>query len=707
MQFTEIQIKLRAINEATSGVNAALRDFDRLQAGAQRVAGGFNKALSLTGLGPAFAVTTIADAVSSSLDAYAEQEQALARLSDALRVNGEAVELNRYQNFADEIQRASNVADETINHMQALGVTIAGLTGEVNEKAITAAIGLSKAYKIDVEQAMMLVSKAAIGNTTALGKLGFAFDANATAAEKYQAVIEKGNEQYNAATSRAKTFSEQLDGVKTSAGELAESIGKIASSISRVDGGPLALLKETIDSMNEGTQRAIKAWENIKNTRAGTAVTTTVDTVAVKIADRQTEKAETMKNALPADWFLDDYGLEKKRQQDEAKRRADASTPWSERIERIRGNSPEIDQKLKQKFVAELEIQTSIKSLKLDLSNQSIDLQAALQQDAPADNAARASSIREETERATRPAQTATMNQAARPASTRPGSSPPNSARTDFDSFKSKHTPTEDLREEYAAVIRNIVEREETIIKLQDLKGMTAEQAEKERSLNATALQKIAPLGEEIETRDRLARQAMIAESDKQYARQQETAKRTSNELEEAGISLMSDRLALAKQLAESGDTEAAKRAGVLQQQLGEAQANRDYVRETDRLMKLLDVASNAAQVAVIQEMLDQVEAKQKDMLALIRTSTTNHEVEHAGDVIRATRRETPIPFAALQTDRFLTGVRQAPEDQFLSQSRALREATAAIRTQSTSINELVATLKESRLVVSVAGTKQ
>ena len=117
-----------------------------------------------------------------SIDAFTEQEQAAVELDQALRVLGDTSDESRRRaaEFAGSIQKVSIYGDEAVLQLQAMGVNMGKLTGLQLERATKAAIGLSRAYKLDVNSAMQLVSRAAQGQTQMLSRYGIVLDKNLT-----------------------------------------------------------------------------------------------------------------------------------------------------------------------------------------------------------------------------------------------------------------------------------------------------------------------------------------------------------------------------------------------------------------------------------------------------------------------------------------------------------------------------------------------
>ena len=107
----------------------------------------------------------------SAWDAFVKQEEVAARLNAVLRTQGiYSEELSRYfQNLASEIQKVTTIGDEDTTALIQLGLSM-GITSDKMEEATKQAIGLSKAYGVDLNSAMKMVALATQGEYTMLAR---------------------------------------------------------------------------------------------------------------------------------------------------------------------------------------------------------------------------------------------------------------------------------------------------------------------------------------------------------------------------------------------------------------------------------------------------------------------------------------------------------------------------------------------------------
>lgn len=170
-----------------------------------------------------------------------ESEQATVRLGAALEITGREVAGNvaSMSAFAQAQQQATLFTDEQVMASETLLVQLTKLDNEGIQKATKGAIGLAATLGIDLEKATMLVYKASIGNTAALGRYGLKVDETLPKEEKFAALLEKLAPMYGRATAETNTFGGQLTQLGKAFDEAKETIGGAIIS-------------------NEALQRAIK-----------------------------------------------------------------------------------------------------------------------------------------------------------------------------------------------------------------------------------------------------------------------------------------------------------------------------------------------------------------------------------------------------------------------------------------------------------------
>jgi hypothetical protein len=213
------------------------------------------------GLGAAFlSFRAIAGFVRSSTAAFMEQEKAANSLSNALALVGAQTQMRDMEKFAAQIQKVTIHGDEAVMQVMALGASMGKLSGEDLKNATTAAIGLSKAFNMDLNTAMTLISKAAQGNTASMSRYGITFKEGMTAQEKFNQVLTIGREKFALARGETATFAGQLQQLKNAFGDAKEQMGAMIGQ-STVMMNVIRVLKVSFE--NFGTTMQL-IWTQLK-----------------------------------------------------------------------------------------------------------------------------------------------------------------------------------------------------------------------------------------------------------------------------------------------------------------------------------------------------------------------------------------------------------------------------------------------------------
>jgi hypothetical protein len=163
-----------------------------------------------------------------SLAAYGEQEAALKKLTDALSLLGpvSAKAVKDYEAFADQIQKTTVIGDEEVLALMAQGAAMGKMSGKELQEATKAAIGLSRAYGIELVAAMRLVSRARVGDTSTLTKYGIKLEEGLNKHEKFNRILEDGARNFRLAEGEADTYTGRVIQMKNALGEVKEAIGE-------------------------------------------------------------------------------------------------------------------------------------------------------------------------------------------------------------------------------------------------------------------------------------------------------------------------------------------------------------------------------------------------------------------------------------------------------------------------------------------------
>lgn len=156
-----------------------------------------------------FASRAIVDFFRDGIEAANEEQRAINNLNTALQLNGKFTkELSKeYQVFADEIEKTTSLTAEQVLETSALLNNMTRLSDDGIKQATNAAIELSSAFKIDLNQATKLLAKAANGQTDGFRRLGLEISETGTKAEVFQRVVTRLSDFQGSAAKQANTFS--------------------------------------------------------------------------------------------------------------------------------------------------------------------------------------------------------------------------------------------------------------------------------------------------------------------------------------------------------------------------------------------------------------------------------------------------------------------------------------------------------------------
>jgi hypothetical protein len=219
----EISFILRLRDEATTAWNKFTADVKR---GAGNIEAQFRKFGGL--LAGAFSIGAIRSFVASSNEA----EMATARLTAALKnqgINSRAA-VAEMENFSSEMEATTVYADEVITNVQAMLVSMTGLTGDAVKPLTKATADLAAGMNLDIEAAAKLIAKTVEGSN-ALKKQGIDIGNTTTKAERIAAVVEGVTEKFGGmaeaigktSAGQMKQMANQLDNLQERFGDLIKS----------------------------------------------------------------------------------------------------------------------------------------------------------------------------------------------------------------------------------------------------------------------------------------------------------------------------------------------------------------------------------------------------------------------------------------------------------------------------------------------------
>ena len=202
----------------------------------QDVIAGFNMQLGALAAG---GIARLSTGIMQCISDFGAQERATVGLVAALKATGQDAEavLPGLQSFANNMQRITNVGDEVILEMQGIA-TAMGVSSSEMEKTIKGAIGLSKAFNMDLQTATKASSAAIQGKTELLTRYIPMLSECKTEAEKLAKVQEAQATGFEMAKSEAQDTLGSIEAMKNSLSDLGEVVGEgVSPSIKILTGG--------------------------------------------------------------------------------------------------------------------------------------------------------------------------------------------------------------------------------------------------------------------------------------------------------------------------------------------------------------------------------------------------------------------------------------------------------------------------------------
>lgn len=197
----------------------------------------------------------VKDFVVESVQAYAEEEAAVKKLTVALSAQGTAAPatLQAYRDMAAGLQQMTTYADDAVLASQALLVQVGNVMPHQMARALEATTNLASGLGIDLEAATMLVAKAFAGKTETLSRYGVVVDETQLKLRGVDAVLDVVQQKFGGqAQAEIETMSGRLKQAANLWGDLKEKIGETVATDPLVQ----AFLRNTTDSIERMNQAA-------------------------------------------------------------------------------------------------------------------------------------------------------------------------------------------------------------------------------------------------------------------------------------------------------------------------------------------------------------------------------------------------------------------------------------------------------------------
>lgn len=261
MESTNIDIKL-----ITEFVDKGIKE-------AQAALGGMNK--SVIGLAKGFAsLWAVKEAVQfgkASVSAYLADDKAANQLTQTLSNMGLAINSIGVENFIQKLQNTTGVLDDQLRPAMA---SLVKATNSVtkSQDMLQVALDITASSGYDLESVVGALSKAAMGNTSALGKMNLGLTSAELKTGNLTTILAKLSMMYKGdAAAAAQTYTGKVNLLKAAFADMQESIGRgLIDAFSQLGGAG--------GSIDEATQtiREFGAFAEINIGRASSAVQTLI-----------------------------------------------------------------------------------------------------------------------------------------------------------------------------------------------------------------------------------------------------------------------------------------------------------------------------------------------------------------------------------------------------------------------------------------------
>jgi hypothetical protein len=185
---------------------------------------------------------------------FAEAEKAAASLSAQLRANGKDVQvvMGDYTRFAEEMQNMTTVEDDAVIGFLALAE---GMRAPDAKQAVKDAIGLNKAFGVEMPAAIKMAVQAQNGQYTALGKLNPAIKAAETQSQKASIAQQMFASSFTIATEQAKVGLGPMQQLTNQIGNATEKFGALIAEGLLPIVGALKSVMEWTNGLNDTTRK--------------------------------------------------------------------------------------------------------------------------------------------------------------------------------------------------------------------------------------------------------------------------------------------------------------------------------------------------------------------------------------------------------------------------------------------------------------------
>jgi hypothetical protein len=199
------------------------------------------------------------------IDNAMEAENAVHSLNNAMKMTGTFTEdaSNKFLEYAKTLQTTTGVSDDLITQNASLLVSFGRLQGEGLERATKAALDLAATGRVEVSQAFDIMSKAAVGNTMALGKLGVKISETIPETQRFAAALSLVEQRFGGlAEGKLNTFDGAMTKLSNSFNDLLENLGMLVIK-SPVVVAFINAISKSFESVGNGVDKLGKSGDVI------------------------------------------------------------------------------------------------------------------------------------------------------------------------------------------------------------------------------------------------------------------------------------------------------------------------------------------------------------------------------------------------------------------------------------------------------------
>ena len=258
-QYVAINFLTKFDKKGLERATKELKGFDKV------VATGAFRLKTFAKAGGIAAAAGLAIFTKNSIQAALAQERLDKQLQLTLKSIGQEFALPDVKNFIEDLQRATNVTeDQLVPSLQRLIAQTGDL--QSSQYLLSKALDISAGTGQDLDSVLNAINKAAVGQYTAIGKLGVGFTAAEAKAMGFVELMQNLDKYGGSAEAQTKTLAGQLTSFRVSAGEATETLGQgLLTSVSL-----LATGSDQLDVFGFKLQKVATQFADIMVGTAGT-----------------------------------------------------------------------------------------------------------------------------------------------------------------------------------------------------------------------------------------------------------------------------------------------------------------------------------------------------------------------------------------------------------------------------------------------------